>query len=83
MGRAVPAHRNGAATFQSPSKGLNGGQETASPLADASPLAGCAGGASRPGEPQRGGDFPVAVPEPSIACMALLGIGMMIKRRRA
>ncbi len=25
----------------------------------------------------------VAVPEPGIACMALLGIGMMIKRRRA
>ena len=24
-----------------------------------------------------------AVPEPGIACMALLGIGMMIKRRRA
>jgi len=26
---------------------------------------------------------PVSVPEPGIACMALLGIGMMIKRRRA
>ena len=26
---------------------------------------------------------PVSVPEPGIACMALLGLGMLIKRRRA
>ena len=30
-----------------------------------------------------GGGWVAAVPEPGIACMALLGIGMMIKRRRA
>ena len=30
-----------------------------------------------------GGVLTVQVPEPGIACMALLGIGMMIKRRRA
>ena len=30
-----------------------------------------------------GGVLTVSVPEPGIACMALLGIGMMIKRRRA
>ncbi len=30
-----------------------------------------------------GGGWVAAVPEPGIACMALLGLGMMIKRRRA
>ena len=30
-----------------------------------------------------GGVLTVTVPEPGIACMALLGIGMMLKRRRA
>ena len=30
-----------------------------------------------------GGVLTVSVPEPGIACMALLGIGMLIKRRRA
>ena len=30
-----------------------------------------------------GGVLTVSVPEPGIACMALLGIGMMLKRRRA
>ena len=30
-----------------------------------------------------GGNVAVSVPEPGIACMALLGLGMLIKRRRA
>ena len=31
----------------------------------------------------KGGGWVAAVPEPGIACMALLGVGMMLKRRRA